>query len=564
MADGKAELSAKPVAGRKRRAHKKVKTGCATCKIRKVRCDEEKPACNRCVSTGRKCDGYAVPSEPPKGVTTSLHLYHPAADSKLVLPAKNFNEIRSYQFFMDVTAPTIATTFDADFWRFEVPRICQSDPAIWHAIVSFGSIHESYVTPGPSQYVKNLFAMQQFSASIRYLTAPGYTDKWRALVISTIFTCVCHLEGLPDQARMHLRAGHKLLEEIQLEERSRHVKGLGPHLPGSPSSMAPVSLSSISSILTSFKITEQALSRGGISDLPTLILHHDGFTAWRFYTAPSKSPYLTAENLTRANRAAESLLNGLSFFMQKHAEEIKDLLLGRGNARSLESIASEQGLETRCFREISKTIRSLEAERTTVEAWNDVTEYQLKKALLTLNLYHETNRFIILKDPDEPDMVKRIAALPAIGVRIVDLAEEILDLQKTGNDRSFVPSPPTSNPLFVVAHSGFTRESRRRAVQLLKRPQMVGLWDTLFSARLAEAIMEREEIAAYQDQLRKVSEGTLTPESMEISGDGPMQPLHRIFSMTVSLTGRRRATISLRTWQDWIQGELGQQSVIKW
>lgn len=32
MIGDKAELGAKPVAARKRRAHKKVKTGCATCK----------------------------------------------------------------------------------------------------------------------------------------------------------------------------------------------------------------------------------------------------------------------------------------------------------------------------------------------------------------------------------------------------------------------------------------------------------------------------------------------------------------------------------------------------
>ncbi|KAH3001521.1 hypothetical protein KXV73_001875, partial [Aspergillus fumigatus] len=36
--------------------------GCLTCKVRRVKCDEEKPTCCRCRSTGRKCDGYASPS----------------------------------------------------------------------------------------------------------------------------------------------------------------------------------------------------------------------------------------------------------------------------------------------------------------------------------------------------------------------------------------------------------------------------------------------------------------------------------------------------------------------
>ncbi|KAK7420245.1 hypothetical protein QQX98_002900 [Neonectria punicea] len=334
--------------------------------------------------------------------------------------------------------------------------------------------------------------------------------------------------------------------------------------------MAPVSLSSVSSILTGFQITEQALSRGGVSDLPTLVSHHDSFTAWHYYTAPTKPPYLTVDNLTRANRAAESLMNGLNFFMQKHAQEIKDLFTGKGNVDLLDSMASKQSSETRCFIEISKAIRSFKREFKEKRAGHkssDLTEWQLKKALLTLRLYHETDRFIILKDPDEPDMVKRSAALPKIGVRIVGLAEEILNLaeaSKGGSDKLFMPSPPTSSPLLVVAHSGLTQASRRRAVSLLKRPQLVGTWDSLLSARLAEAIMEREETAVYEDWLRRATDGNLLPDMEERDEDVPVQPVHRIISMTVCLTGRRKATISLKTWQEWMQGKPGQQNAIQW
>ncbi|KAH4069175.1 hypothetical protein HBH98_012240 [Parastagonospora nodorum] len=43
----------------------KNRSGCKTCKIRKVKCDEEKPFCKRCTSTGRTCDGYDVTFRPP-------------------------------------------------------------------------------------------------------------------------------------------------------------------------------------------------------------------------------------------------------------------------------------------------------------------------------------------------------------------------------------------------------------------------------------------------------------------------------------------------------------------
>ncbi|EPE34970.1 Zn2/Cys6 DNA-binding protein [Glarea lozoyensis ATCC 20868] len=59
---------------RKTRASKpKVKTGCQTCKIRRVKCDETKPACLRCVKFGHQCDGYINknPTKPSSGSPTS-------------------------------------------------------------------------------------------------------------------------------------------------------------------------------------------------------------------------------------------------------------------------------------------------------------------------------------------------------------------------------------------------------------------------------------------------------------------------------------------------------------
>ncbi|RMJ19122.1 hypothetical protein CDV36_001175 [Fusarium kuroshium] len=463
--------------------------------------------------------------------------------------------------------PPIATTFDSEFWQLELPRICQSDPAIWHAAVSFGCVHESYLSASADQHAKSTFAMQQFNASVKSLTAPTYTDRWRALVVSTIFTCVCHLEGLQHQARIHLRAGYKLLEEIQKEEDARWNRKSRPSSSSEPAaSISPISLSSISSILTGFQISDQALSRGGISDVPVLISKHDSFTEWRRYTAPSKTPYLTVENLTRASRASESLLNGLMIFMQRHANQIKDIFLGTGDAGLMESIALKQEPETRCFAEICRAIQLFqnEVDVRESEASDSLTDSWVKKALLTLKLYQETSRFILLKDPDEPDLVKRHAGLTAAGMKLLELAEEILNLGEESHNKPLVPSPPTSTPLFILAHSGLTQEIRRRAIKLLKRPKMVGMWDTVLSARIGEAMMEREKSAAYEDQLKRVEEGTLAPEMMERDANSLVDPLHRIFNMTLVMEGRRRARLSLRTWQDWIRGQAGEQRVIEW
>lgn len=47
----------------------KVRTGCKTCKIRRVKCDESQPSCERCLKAKLACDGYDTSAAPPPTAT---------------------------------------------------------------------------------------------------------------------------------------------------------------------------------------------------------------------------------------------------------------------------------------------------------------------------------------------------------------------------------------------------------------------------------------------------------------------------------------------------------------
>lgn len=47
---------------RQKSYHRKTRTGCATCKRRRVKCDEQRPKCSKCIRAGVKCEGYEVKS----------------------------------------------------------------------------------------------------------------------------------------------------------------------------------------------------------------------------------------------------------------------------------------------------------------------------------------------------------------------------------------------------------------------------------------------------------------------------------------------------------------------
>ncbi|KAF4439597.1 Transcriptional regulatory moc3 [Fusarium acutatum] len=559
--------SATAVASRPRRAyHRKVKTGCLTCRIRRVKCDQGKPVCMRCTSTGRTCDGYTPP--PPSSSHSSSTSTSPspqfsdslnaAADLKLILPRQSPEEVRSYRFFLEVTAPSLAGAFYADFWLTEVPRVCMSDAAIWHAVVSLGSAHEDFAEHG--QGLRSVFALKQFTSAIRCLTdsrSPRHTDRWRALIVSTIFTYVCTIKGLHDQTRLHLQAGCNLLCELQslaTKGRTNLNQNQLPQVVQDESwiSSVPVSVAPIQSILANLELHLNALDHGGMTESPTLLLQNKTLNTWRYYIAPRRSHRPTRDSINQVYCAAESLFAGLILFSQVHAKQLGDIQSGRSGSAGLTMLAARQKPYTRCYKEISKAINILQ---------HEVDASQLEPhAMLPLHLFQRANRLLLIQDPEEHDLVKRQDDLPALYKSIVDLAEQIMNLDPMKTRRVSY-----AQHLFLVAHSGIGQSTRRRAVALLRRPRLEGGWDSLISASLAEAIMDREREAACEHRLEQgLDAGTTGGGEEEGQRGEEVDPIFRIFNITFAFTGQREACAVLRTWREKLDDVAGRSRVIRW
>lgn len=512
-----------------------------------MRCDEAKPACTRYTSTGRRCDGYTSPSSSTPTQLFFLQPYHrpnATVDLKLILPRQSPDEVRSYRYFLEVTGPSLAGAFYSEFWLTEVPRVCLLDAAIWHAVVSLGSAHEEFAENGRGS--QNLFALKQFNSSIRCLTesrSPRHADQWRALVISAIFTHVCTIKGFHDQTRVHLQAGCNLLQELQ-GYGTRDGKTSQQHTkPDSWISSVPISIASVQSILMNLKLHTNALDHGGVTESPILLSQNKTLNAWRFYTAPSPSTVLTPEHINQAHRAAESLCSGLILFSQENAKHLGDLHTGKSGLAGLSMLAARQEMHTRCFKEISKALEMFQRQMNKA----DYAKFEAH-TVLPVRLFHTTNRVLFIQDPDEHDLVKRQQGLPALFTSIVDLCEQIINLDPAKTRGvSYTPQ------LFLVTHSGTELATRQRAVRLLRRPRLDGGWDSLISASVAEAIMDRERESALQYL------GMETAMQEDES-----DPLFRIYNFTFAFSGSREARIVLRTWYEKLNEIPGQARVVQW
>lgn len=103
-----------------------------------MKCDEAKPSCHRCTSTGRTCDGYAsasdVLSKPSDRDPISLALGLNVAVDAL--------EKRMFDFFRLRTTPCMSGYFNDHLWERLIFQVCQTEPVVRHAVTALGALHE--------------------------------------------------------------------------------------------------------------------------------------------------------------------------------------------------------------------------------------------------------------------------------------------------------------------------------------------------------------------------------------------------------------------------------------
>ncbi|KAI5463590.1 hypothetical protein BGZ63DRAFT_422928 [Mariannaea sp. PMI_226] len=182
----------------------KVKTGCKTCKIRKVKCDETWPQCLRCKKTGRTCDGYQAP---PTGSLSWDVLLRPQPS---VTPATNIAEVRSLTFFHQVIAPSLSGPYDSSFWTHLVAQATHHEPAARHGVLAISSFFESF-SETTCRTADNSFAIHHYNQAIKRLLTTQIHDIDTILTVCALFICIEFLRGDEKAAISHTQHGIRLL-----------------------------------------------------------------------------------------------------------------------------------------------------------------------------------------------------------------------------------------------------------------------------------------------------------------------------------------------------------------
>ncbi|KAJ5529632.1 transcriptional regulator family: Fungal Specific TF [Penicillium freii] len=207
----------------------KSRFGCKTCKIRRVKCGEEKPNCLRCSSTGRKCE-YEGRGETPWAPSTpfALTLGHTLSLSQNA----GQRECRAFEYYFQQVSQHLAGGMNVDFWTGVVPQICRSEPAVWNAVIAISALYEN-----PKQCMDFHFfrdrrnkahllndgqqdALTWYSRSISSVSSQiqqGSANPYIALISCALFICVETIQGHMEQALELYRQGTTLILDLRAQ-----------------------------------------------------------------------------------------------------------------------------------------------------------------------------------------------------------------------------------------------------------------------------------------------------------------------------------------------------------
>lgn len=159
--------------------------------VRRVKCDEAKPCCRQCMSTGRKCDGYGPNMEAPPSLPVSL-LGAPSRPLSLEFPGTE-HEQRSFYFFRLKTAPQLSGFLQGDVWEGLILQAALREPAIRHAVLALGSMHAKFKQSNAYGWT-DTFALNNYSQAINMLVKSRSQQGQPAidvcLICSILFACL--------------------------------------------------------------------------------------------------------------------------------------------------------------------------------------------------------------------------------------------------------------------------------------------------------------------------------------------------------------------------------------
>ncbi|KAG9238755.1 hypothetical protein BJ875DRAFT_14408 [Amylocarpus encephaloides] len=216
-------------AERKRVKTSKVRTGCRTCKSRRVKCDEARPACLRCLRIGKDyCKGYEYTNISRHSAQKRILLPLAPQNDPIIQRFNSQDELSSFRLYCEKVAPKLSFNTDS-VWQKLLLQAGQENEFIRNAIFAIGGFSqrsrlsasrgsgEGYTGVDSVKFEKAALAQygKFLEGTKRYISRTSKEEGRRVAMISCLLViCIENMQYRPHNALLHAQQGLKLVEEI--------------------------------------------------------------------------------------------------------------------------------------------------------------------------------------------------------------------------------------------------------------------------------------------------------------------------------------------------------------
>ncbi|KAF4633259.1 hypothetical protein G7Y89_g4865 [Cudoniella acicularis] len=176
-----------------RKPHRKTRTGCRTCKQRKIKCDEQRPACSNCVKHSVQCDYLlATPSASASPGGTFSHGATPFDSTGRIggnegispslshePPSLNMLDLELLHNFCTSTCLTLhSDPALKTLWKVNVPQLGFQFDFVMRGILSISALHmATYVPERRDLYLSQALIQHQSGLRIATSILPNITPE---------------------------------------------------------------------------------------------------------------------------------------------------------------------------------------------------------------------------------------------------------------------------------------------------------------------------------------------------------------------------------------------------
>ncbi|ESZ97867.1 hypothetical protein SBOR_1743 [Sclerotinia borealis F-4128] len=236
----------------------KVRSGCVTCKRRRIKCDERKPECNRCQVFGVPCEGYGVrisisrrkpdpkPLLPRTGEVSHLSLstqsshsppLTPLSSPSTRLPFRDEMEERYFRTYLTKTSISVtwsqSRVFSSSLWDRIIMQAAHDESYLREMLIAIGSFTESkdvQLRGYKDEAVQmRIFAVKRYGLALRSMSVglsklESSDGPRKALIGCLLVCCFEWLLGNNLTALTHAGSGIRILRQWLRSYKAKNYK----------------------------------------------------------------------------------------------------------------------------------------------------------------------------------------------------------------------------------------------------------------------------------------------------------------------------------------------------